>query len=55
MYFIFTLPFEAPNTELRIKSGGTIASASVTASSFRLEHKSIIDPLIITDANGPLT
>lgn len=31
-----------------------MASASVTASSLRLAHKSIIDPLTITDANGPL-
>lgn len=49
----FTFPFEAPNTEFNIKSGGTIASARDTASFLREEHKSIIDPLIITDANGP--
>lgn len=49
----FTFPFDAPNTEFNIKSGGTIASARGTASFLRLEHKSIIDPLIITDANGP--
>lgn len=50
----FTFPFEDPSTEFKIKSGGAIASASVTASFFKLEHKSIMDPFTITDANGPL-
>lgn len=52
--FILTCPFECPNTELSIKSVGTIASASDTASFLRFEHNSIIDLLTIVDPNGPL-